>query len=521
MSRQSRENILVTHSDQGVYGAGLDVFTADGYLKPAPGQLFIWDPKTLLSLGVGITVATYDKVIFSVAIDRTKFRSVFGDQLYGCAIDSVTASAPACGTADIWDIYWDCLGCGDTVSINVTVKDDKSFTEYPYNRGATYTHTMRLPDCPCNTCEDTTDQFALACKIRDTVNANGLLDSGSRPIFNKKNFNEDIPYTAHVLYGGDVAVAGVPATNPTTKVYCIDPTPVSGCVGCISVDGPAFTTFDFNESEGPFTFTDISSPTLLAQLDSIAEQINTALAGRGSAVVTKGAGICCPYRLEVNTCYTDFAIAGYTPCENYNPFATPSPADTTCLNCAASPTGKLWKYGVRIVSKPVKYDCSCYPNVDGISLLIRTLEVNGVGFENGGFFKRQVSIASAPSNLGYQWAKRDYKSDNGGDGRGHDAFTHLGYGSLGTGLLGRGRENIMTVCDTSYCAYTIQHGIPSKTTSFHGDPTNTNGRSVVLIPSSDTTTLVDFEAILNGYITSAGCPIKTAVTCGIEIPQEG
>lgn len=517
--RIARENILATTGDQGVYGAGLDVFTADGYLKPNPGQLFIWDPKTRLSLGVGATVATNDKIVISVARDRTSFRSVFGDQVFGCAIDAVTAKGATCGTPDIWDIYWDCLNCGDKVSLNITVKDDKSFNEYPFNRGATYSHTMKLPDCPCDTCSTETDQFRLACEIRDTINANGLTDAGRRPIFNKKNFNEDVPYTAHVLYGGTVAVQGDPSQHPTTFVYCIDPTPISGCTGCISVDGPAFTTATFGGEVGTtVTFDGVSSPTLLAQLDSIADQITAGLAGYGSAVVTKGAGICCPYRLEVNTCYEDFKLTGYTPCEQYNPFATPYTADTTCLNCDVNPTGKVLKYGVRIVSKPVKYDCSCFPNVDGISLMLRTLQINAVGFPQGGFYKRQVSAASAPTNLGYQWVKRDVKSDNGGDGRNHDPFTHLGYGTFGTGLLGRGREDIMTTCDVSYCSYIIEHGIPSKTTSFHGDPTSTKGRSIILIPTSDTTTIADFEAIFNGYITSSGCPVKDAVTCGVEIP---
>lgn len=522
MSRMARENILATYGNQGLFPAGQDVFALDGTLNASPGQMFIWNMQTRKSLGAGITTATNDRIVISVAVDNVKFRSVFGDQLFGNAISAATASAPTCGVADIWDLYWDCLECGDAVSVNITVKDDKSFTEYPYNRGATYSHTMKMDDCPCDSCGTPVNQFALACKIRDTINAHGLLDSGKRPIFNKKNFNEDIPYTAHVLYGGNNAVVGTPATNPTTKVYCIDPKPASGCVGCISVNGPVLTTFSFNGG-APIAFKFVSNPanpaeTLLSQLDYAATQITTALAGNGSAVVTKGAGACCSYRLEVNTCYTDFALTGYVPCENYNPFATPSLADTSCLTCAAPPVGKAWKYGVRIVSKPVNYDCKCFPNLDGISLMIRTLQVNVKGFENSSSFVRQVSKAAAPENMGYQWVKRDFKSDNGGDGRGHDAFTHLGYGSIGTGLLGRGREDVMTICDTSYCSYDINHSLPYKDTGIHGNLYATRGRSIVLIPSSDLITIADFEGVFNPYLISSGGG-KLAVTCNTLYPH--
>jgi hypothetical protein len=514
--RKIRENFLVSSGDQAIYAAGLSMFNSDGTTKVSPGQLAIWDPKTAISLGSAITCSDYDSIVISQGLSNGKLRSCFGDILHGCEVKALNVETPICGVPDIWDFYIDStIGCNENFSITITVDDDDTRNLFPWNKKETYTYSVDSKDCACSTCDSGFDAFKLACKLRDQINNNGY---NELPV-NKKGIFKNIPayskkFTASLLYAG--------AT--TSIVYCINPIAGSACEKCVDAD-VHIRSMKF-DTDTVVTFTGTSNAagdaTLIEKLDTIVKQINEALGDNGSAVITKGAGSCCPWRLEINTCFGDFelhsnllgtsAIVACTPAED--PFSEITIANT-CPNCTALET-KTFAAGLRIVSAPLDLKCdprAAAPNpVEGIGL--RKLEVFPTkGFGCGKSYVYHKQAAGAPENLGYHFQWQEFVSNNGGAGRGHENFVRQGYGHLGL-PLGIGRESaVETICKETYCSYAIEHSIPYRDQSVYGNHVSPRGTTIVLIPSGDATTQTEFEAIINNYIPSCACPVKTAVTC--------
>lgn len=513
--RTIRENFLVSSGDQAVYAAGLDVFNSDGTTKVAPGQLVIWDPATATSLGSAITCADYDKIVISQGMKNGKLRSCFGDVLSGCDVRAVRAQAPACGVVDIWDFYIDeNINCNENFGITITIDDDDTRNLFPWNKKETYTYSVDTKDCACTECASGFDAFKLACKLRDQINNQGY---NELPVNKKGIFKQVAKYgrkfTASLLYPGTSSV-----------VYCINPVDGAACDNCVDAD-VHIRSMKF-DTDTVVTFTGTSNAdgdaTLIEKLDTIVAQINAALGDNGSAIVTRGAGGCCPWRLEINSCYTDFALhsnllgtSAITPCVPHeSPFEEITIANT-CPNCSALDT-KTFTAGLRIVSTPVNLTCnpmSPVPNpAEGVGL--RKIEVFPTkGFSCGKSYSYHKQSAGLPENLGYHFQVQEFNSDKGGMGRGHENFVRQGYGPLGL-PLGIGRESaVQTVCKESYCSYAIEHAIPYRDQTVYGNPVHPRGTTIVLIPSGDSTTRTEFEAILNNYLPSCGCPVKTAVTC--------
>jgi len=126
-----------------------------------------------------------------------------------------------------------------------------------------------------------------------------------------------------------------------------------------------------------------------------------------------------------------------------------------------------------------------------------------------------------PENLGYDWLVREYKSENSGRGRNHDNYEWPGYGYNGL-PLDRGRTSGISPCVKcagQYCSYALEHTVPHHDFSVHGQYAEYRGRTIVLIPTEDSITRTEFEAVINPYLTSQGCPIKKEITCGVDQDQ--
>ena len=528
MSRISRENILASSGNLPVYPAGQPVFSTDGYSNLAPGQLAVWNPVTLLSLGVGATPATNDRIVISVGVDEKNIRSCFGDEIYGNYIQAVTSEGSRCGVTPVWDLLYNCVSCNDEFTISITVSDDTTQNTYPYNKPATYTYTVGTDCCSCSTCTNGIDCHQLSCALVKSINeerSNFLKGSTFLP---SRKRQESKGFTAHVLYGGANPST---ALNPTTKVYCINPL-ADACTGsCIST-GTLINQITWTDAVAgaqvvPLTFT--TNPlnpaeTLVYQLQSVVRQINTALNGNGSATITHGTGSCCPYRLEVNTCFNDFAITGLVPCENYNPFdpaTNPITLEHNCKNCDVAPTA-TFSCGIRIIADAIELPCdNCRPDLNPVWMKNREIAVfPSKGFSCGSTYVRQVQPSILPENLGYDWIVKDYLSENGGSGRDHDAYEHRGYGAAGYPLE-RGRSggigNIR--CSDTVCSYAIAHTLPHTDPGVRGVPHATRGTTIVLIPTQDAVTRADFEALINAYITANNPIVKATVTCASDQDQ--
>lgn len=530
MSVLTRENILASCGNYGLYDADLDVFNADGSTNVSPGQLVIWDPVTKKSLGPTLTVSDNERIVISVGVDRFTLRSGYGDMLFGNNIFAATAEASACGTSPVYDILFNCAETDEEYTINISVKDEASINSYPYNKMPTYSYTVKVSDFACASCTNGLDTHALACAFRDAINEKRNASFKKRSTFAPSRTRAQAKgFTAHILYGADTPDS---STNATTKVFCISPVTDSCTKDCIRTDTEILkASFGGDDYTLEYSVDPLdNTKTYLSQLQGIVDQITVLLDGKGSAVVTKGFGNCCSRRLEVNSCYNDFALltaadAPIVPCEEYNPFDpdfSPATANNDCKNCTSEATAPTFTSGIRIIGDAIDTTCSCNPNLNPEWMKHRELSIAAVkGFRPGSTYVREIVKPTPPKNLAYDWIVRDYMSDAGGKGRDHDAFEHRNYGAAGY-PLGKGRSGAISKClgcAGTVCSYVIEHGLPHMDGSIYGKPANALGRTVVLIPSGDATTRSEFEALINAYIVTGAGPLKTTITCASDQDQ--
>lgn len=513
MSRKVRENIISASGDYALFAAGQDVYNDDGSINVLPGQLVFYDPVTRKSLGA-TTVDVNDRVVIGVGVDTTgdgatdDIRKAFGDKVYGNHIHTVTAEPPRSGTPQIVDLLFSNTDNDEEFSINITVEDDQTQHQFPFNRPSGYTYTVKT-DATGTTSTD------IACKLVDAINNNNYAEDPSKTSkFNKlAKKKPELPFYAVRLFNNSFT-------------FCLSS--VSGaCDTCLNIDRLKAVTADgtttqLNNSANPAD----SALTLKAQLKGIVKQINTILDGNGHATLTGGAGACPDLQLEINTCHADFALLdendlAIATCQSYNPF-DPITLAKACKNCGAGTSTVTHTAGVRIISKQIDISCNGdTPANPPIGFKGRLLDIfPGGAFASGTTYKSERQKLTLPNNTGYDWQWRDYASQVGGRGRSHDQFASGGYGPLNLPLDRSRMYGSRVKCQTSYCSYILEHGLPSSDLHVHAPTTAARGRTVILVPSSDATTIADLETKLNSYITSATNIVKSSVACGSDQDQD-
>ncbi len=515
MSRKVRENIIAAQGDYPVYPAGQPVYADHETINVLPGQLVFFDPITNVSVAA-TTTAVHDRLVIGVGVDTTgdgatnSIRRCFGDKLYGNYISSVTAEPARSGTAEIKDLLFSAVEDDTHYSINVTVEDDRTQNQNDYKRKAIYTFGTQTKMVGA-TCDD------IACGLVDAVNNDsGIANPGKTSVFNKlAQKKPDLPFYAVRLF-----------TNSIT--YCL-PSVSGPCDTCLNIAG--ITGMFANGVATVFPNTvNPNDPTLTlkAQIARVVRLINETLDGNGSAVITGGVGSCIELQLEVNTCFADFQLhddagADIAPCLTTNPF-DPITLAKACKNCGAGTSTITHTCGIRIIAKQVKIECGIggMPPNPPKGYFGREIDIfTGSGFARGASYKRDVQKMTLPENFGYLWQWRDYASDNGGRGRGHDQFASGNYGPMNL-PLGRSRSAAANKvrCQESYCSYILEHGLPNSDMHTHGNLNVARGRTVILIPTGDATTIAAFEAVFNAYVTSSPFHVKGAVTCAVDSDQD-
>ena len=530
--RKVRENILVASGNYPLFAADQDVFSGPGAsgkgvtINVLPGQLVIYDPVDQKSLGPGIDVTTNDRIVVAVGVDTNgdgasdTLRKAFGEKVFGQYIYAANAEPPRCGVHEIVDVLYKCSEVGQEYTIQVNVEDDQTQNQYPYNRPSSYVFTVKTDEVACDDCDPQVFAGEIACKMVDAVKDKRFGTPATKISTFKKPVSTELPFSAHRLFSRSI-------------VYCLNPVGDSCGTGCIAISG--IKGVDIEETDGSgvvnTTFTNNLNPndstqTLQAQLDNIVDQINTALGDLGSAAVTRGITECCPIQLEINTCAFEFNLidtsdADIDSCSEVNPLAAIT-VDNACRNCGDSASASItYDGGVRFISKGVDLECDCqFPPNPPKGYFGRKLDAYpSDGFATGGAFVRKTQPMQFPQNLGYQWQWKEYVSDNGGAGRGHNPFNYHA-GPIGLPYA-NARALAGTVdCKTSYCSYTIEHGLPHTNTGVSDPFRMARGRTVVLIPSDDTTTRTEWEAVINSYIGSPSMPVKASMTCASDQDQD-
>lgn len=526
--RIARKNFLFTHGNLGLYPANQNVFNADGDILVAPGQAVVFNPRTNKSIGVGATIDTNPTFVVAVAEDldgdgiSDSLRAGFGDIIHGGHINAITAQGPSCGLSPVKDIFFKCTNTSDTYSVEITVENSQSRHQRAYNQPYRYVLTVKAEPTVCDTCDDEIACGTISCLFVDKFKGSGTTDPYKREIFTQNALRrryENADFEVVPLY------AGANNTIKTTKQWCVNP--VAGdCESCADSDF-LFTTAtytDENDDPQTITFTGVANAggtaTLMAQVQRVVKQINTALDGNGHAVIVGGVGKCCPLKIELNTCFDDFAITGLAVCGESNPFLDPVVKERFCKACdAAGET--TYTCGFRVIAKGQDYKCGPFLDVRPTTQFIQKINIHAIsGFKPGSTYVKTIQDGREPVNLGYHLIYEDYKSDKGGMGRDFE-YTNERYGSLG--LPGaKDRYNSVSKnarCAESYCTYSLMHNLPYHTQDVHGGKTYSRGLTVIAVPSGDSTTKTDWEAFINAYNASTTAPLKVAVTCSSDQDQ--
>lgn len=526
--RRVRENILTTSGDQGVYPANTEVFACGTgnsvTCNVLPGQLVWYDPRTNISLAATVTPAEAPRAVLAVGWDSTgngvsdTLRKCFGEQLYGNNINAVTAEPPRCGVANIHDLLFKCTDCAMDYTLQINVEDDSTQNTFPYNRPSSYTYTVTTDCCDCDTCTSAHSADSLACKMVDAINGSIMGTDPTQISTFKKPIPNQNPFYAVRLFSGATA----------SQVWCLTPNADACGEGCVDVGDLFGYTLDGGD-EVPFVRNagGAGGETLLAQLPGIIDQLNAGLGTNGSATLTSGAGSggsCCMVQLEINSCY-DVALLSATatdipPCSEGDPLASVTFANE-CTNCGDTTTDVDYEAGIRIIAKTVDLECNCqFPPNPPTGYFGRKLSIHAsTGFDCGATYVRETQPMELPQNMGYQWQWREYTTDNGGKGRGHNPYNDR-YGPIG--LPGKqDRASAGTVsCKQDYCSYIIDHGLPHTNNGVSAPGRVARGRTVVLVPNTDTTTKSEFETLINAYIAAGAMPSAFAsVTCDSDQDQ--
>lgn len=529
--RKVRENILVTKGDQEFFPGDKPVWITDdqgtAYLNGVlDGQPVLYNYDTGISIAHdgGKTIADVPRLVIAVGRDTNgdgladTLRKPFGEMIYANSISAATVEPSTCGLVRIQDLYFGCVKCDGDYSITLQVEDDITQNQFPYNRPETFPIHVKANCCQCDNCgPDEIDPVKLACEIVKKVN-NVAPSSRKVPMFGRKNGKRinRIPVKAVRLYG-DPTTPNV----KNTKDYCID-VQKNSCGDCLEMD--AIGGFTFNHpvngattvTFSPATFSGTTS--LQAHLPRIIREINKGLDGYGSAVMTSplmGSGKpCCQVHIQVNSCDANFALndnagAAITPCAETNPFVDIE-VGADCKDCQGNPVGQTPfepKAGVRFIADPMEISCMCdFPANTPRGILYRDVKVfPGTDFVCGQYMVRDVQKPKIPQNLGYEWKWREFASDVGGQGRGHNQWGYDPVGNLGLPLQGKngvgGSRAYATEseCQTMYMVYAIEHSIPNTDIGIHGRHVSPRGTTFLLIPQGDTTTQGQFDTFFNTW----------------------
>jgi hypothetical protein len=521
------EQVLVASGNYPVFPAGQPVWVAPAgkkspTLQVLPGQVVIYDPSTNLSLGPGATVETNPGI--KIAVGVSKFGrgaadfllGAAGETIYGCATDEVNVRAPKCGRPDIKDLLFSCTTAGQPYTVVVTAWDSDIRGQFDYNVPAEYVFTRTVNDSACTDCTSADVSRQLACELVDAMN--GTKPAGWDVTKNGKYIEPtELPFTASRLFN-------------SSTIYCLSNVASDGCEQCNLIS--RLHSIVIGEDE-PIVFTNANLPgnvdvTAIGQLAGIVEQINTALDGNGTATLLASGAKCCPYSIEINTCLEDVVLNGWdpeegeggepvalTPCgDATNPLVVPADAPT-CRNCEVDEAGDLtYPAGIRIFGKEVEPGSGCYIPQPVRTYLGRQLEIYPKGgFENGTYRVVDVQDAENANNLGSQLIHIEYRQNVGGPGRHLDRPFNSMSGRFNLPIKGDRITELQTDPNKQYCHYVIEHTLPSSSTSYHGFKTAAKLRTRIFIPSADTTTITDVEAILNAYYTSAPCKKAVSLDC--------
>lgn len=519
MSRVATKKYIATMNNYPLFPAGQQVFIKSrrGTKVAVPlGQPVAYDLHTGLSIDETM-VATTKKIFFGVAVDTTgngqadAIQGVAGDQLDPCNIESICAAPATCGVPGVEDLYFKCIPCDKNFNIVVEVMDQHTDNVYPLGRGDCYVIHGYSGICPCDECSPADACEALACSFERSAAGKTCENDPFKylqPGAPGCRDSEEMPFTLFALRKGYLDYN-----------FCICPQ-ATECDKCEHVSG--ITGILINGVETPFTNTvDPNNPdlTLTGQLDLVIEGIYDAVeAIGGNVALTSGGGRCCPYQIKINSC-VDVQLVGpagpIAPCDITDPFEGISKVNA-CKSCDPADEEAMFCCGVRVIAKPVDYECDCYPPNNGKRNLRRNIRVfigEGSDFEVGSVFTRTIQKPVAPHGTGYIYAQKALKAEQ--NGRGHKGLRYnISRGNPPLPLKQSKFRQLANIdaCE-NYCGIGIAACMVYKDSSFNGFKNYPVTHTNILIPQSHDVTQASVTGFINAVAALSNCPPIGPISC--------
>lgn len=499
MARYYRYTNLTTKGNLPLVPSGQDVISSvKGQLYNfEAGRLIIYDPTTGKTLDAG-GIATAKAIRVGVGHNpsggymATEIRHLGSKDIDLCrtGIDA-KVEGPSCATPQVVDLEFACTFTGTDYSVQFDVDDWLRRSYFKEGQYGTLLYSMRSEIKGCENCSDEENCNQLACQLAAKVN---------------NKFVEHFPNTSKLGLNTDKPGHGLWAVQKFEKSWSFNLS-VTDC----AVKGLK----EFTASDGvSVTFVNAVHPsdgtvTPLEQLQTVIDQINAAIEGKGSAYLKRKG--CCEYSIEINTCLTTLAMKYHDDASvdssNEDAFSAFTESDL-CDGCDA-PESNTYTCGIRVFVDPLELPCHCeYPNGNPPSYYGRTVKIVpvGDGWNNTPFRTVEVEKQEVWRGTGFQVQLNEYKQSVGGEGFGYELGMDYTDGNLPIPNPGSAAaEASVAKCDDMYCVWSL--------VTLDAMPGHSHSRLVhnsqtvnwVNIPYEDDTTIGDFEGALTALKARGLC----------------
>lgn len=447
------------------------------YIIP-PNRLIIADENLQNSLGAAPNPATNPTIHFGVGVDINGNGTVdyirWSSPFTAVSPETYDSDRPECGQSDIVDwTFSDCIRRGAPYTVEIVLKNNETESYNRKEQGDRWSFTFTPSWDNCEDCSEVVSADELMCGIYNKINKLDAPGDWDVRLNGELVSSEiDIPFGVSKLFDANQGVGD----TTFEFVFSPDQTDDSTCENCINYPDLGGFTANGGAIDVDFSIpvTDVGGNfyTKKGLFERAAREIKEALGGHGDAIVRECTGPCCDLILEVNTCYTDFALedsegAPIAPTNASNPF-TAITVYQECEDCDHPAATKMHKAGLRFYGKPPYVEPNSLKTNNVPETTVTRVEVYPVnGFNQyGSFATTYRQHAAEPRNTGKELAvtERQLLETN----RDELVEHHLRGGSLMAPVGDDIINHLLVNEDLPYCVVSIENRLSGHRDKFVG-----------------------------------------------------
>lgn len=506
---------LVTRGNRGLVPAGQDVVSPeDGQTYTfLAGDMLVYNPDTNKTIDVA-GIATARKVRWGVGhndtggLMATSIRHIGGDDIDLCKTHlKIKAQAPQCPLPHVIDFEFDCTWTGKDYGFRIDIDDWMTRAYFKEGAVGSLIYNLRTDLEGCTSCSQEQNCASLACQLAAKI---------------RNDFVKGYPGVTKLgLLTGKPGTGIWAAQKFTNKVlFTIDATEVestcgAGCAvkGLKSIGASGVDTKVFVNAVNPAA----PEETLLEQMGSVIDQINSFLNGKGTAYL-KQTG-CCTYQIEVNTCltgvtltYHDDATSTGTVSAAFSAF-TPNP---DCVGCTDQDDVAL-TCGVRIFVDPLYLPCNCqYPDGNRPNTFVRKVRVTAFGeaWRNTTHRVVEVQAMKVHRGTGYEVQQHELGNSTGGFGFDHPSDSMYTQDRAPRPIdKSKLNQASVAICEKLYCVWSVITEEWMAGSNIRAHVSNIQTMSHLNIPREDETTIQVAQEVIEALAARGLCQDITEYEC--------